>query len=880
MSVIDLHDPDARARSRSGGKGAELATRIATGLPVPEGFVVTTSEFTTFIDALDGATDSPEFGERIRAAPFPVALAVEVERWAQRSEARRWAVRSSAVSEDGEEASFAGQYETRLGVAAGDLRNAIQAVWSSAFSKRAIEYRLQRGISDVVMAVVVQEMVRADTAGVCFTAHPIHGESQLVIDANYGLGESVVSGWATPDTYVIDRVELATMTQALGDKRVRASLGVDGVEKLDVQPEERTRFCLEPTQVSEVARLALEVEQHHDGPVDIEWAYEEGALFLLQARRITVAGVANSCPPAGWHPANDTPIDPRYPLYSNGNISEVLPGCVTPLSWDHTGRLIERAFIAQLEALGAFGAETNPARILGFFYHRPYINVSLLLEAAHRTPGMTPDTILEEFVGKPDHATPALRISDLAPHRWPLLWRVVRAVVSHSRSLDARILECHRIAETDAVSFHESQVRRASDEALTSQVEMSEELATPSIVHVWASTLASVAFTQLRRRTATWLQDEDGALASSLVTGIEGLPSLEPALALHTLGDRIASDKKLARLFEEERGDQEVLTELQASSLAPEVARFIESYGHRGVAEAELSRPCWREDPTQLVSLLRNNLHPDATTPFDVRERQRRAHQAALQRLEPLSWWKRRWVTLLVQRAREGVLNRETMKDLVIRRLDRSRVIYRELNRRLLARNLLDRADDMFFLTWREVRDGLQGIVDGTLLASTVEARRRDYRWSQQVEVPKLQEGSPRRLRDSSIEVGSKGYLEGLGVSPGTVTGIARVVRDPRSDARIEPGEILVAPVTDVAWTPLFAQAAGLVVEVGGLLSHGSIVAREYGIPAVVGVPGATRAIRTGDWITLDGASGRVRKSTGPAATQAPPAPLEEPTNS
>jgi pyruvate,water dikinase len=580
----------------------------------------------------------------------------------------------------------------------------------------------------------------------------------------------------------------------------------------------------------------------------------------LQARSITASDAASVQPPPGWTPANNTPIDGRYPLYSNGNISEVMPGCVSPLSWDHTGRLIEHAFRSQLEALGAIDHAQDEPNVLGFFFHRPYVNVSLLLDAAGRTPGMTPDTVLEEFVGKPDTTTPAVTAADFLPHRLPRLWRVAREVLAHARSLPAQIEACDRTSKADAARCTSRWLTDASDETLLEQVRMSDELGVPSVVHVWASTLASVAFTQLRRRTALWLGDQDGALASELVTGIENLPSAEPALELHALSEKIAQSSELTSVFRSEAADGAVLEELYGDPLHADFEMFLREYGHRGVAEAELNRPCWREDPAQVVALIRNNLRPGAIAPIDVRQRQRCAHQDAMRRVEVLSWWRRRWLTLLIRRARIGFLNRETMKDLVIRRLDRSRRVYRELNRRLVARGLTSSPDDVFFLLWDEVRDLTTGVRTPESIAQVIEARRRDYRWSRQVEVPKLQEGTPKTLDAMDIAHGLK--LDGMGVSPGRATGVARVVTDPRSGAYLEPGEILVAPVTDVAWTPLFAQAAGLIVEVGGLLSHGSIVAREYGIPAVVGVTGATRTIRTGDRITLDGATGRVFKLT------------------
>ena len=477
---------------------------------------------------------------------------------------------------------------------------------------------------------------------------------------------------------------------------------------------------------------------------------------------------------------------------------------------------------------------------------------------------MTPDTVLEEFVGRPETSTPALRPSDFLPSRLPAMLRVARVVLAHLRSLNREIETCSREAEADAMRFNPVWLESTSDRVLLEHAKMSDELATPSVIHVWASTLASAAFAQLRRFTSRWLDDGDGALASELVTGIERLPSAEPALELHALSEQIAGSGELADVFRSGADDRTALEALRNHPLYQELTQFLRRHGHRGVAEAELSKPCWREDPMQVVALLRNHLRPGAVTPVDIRERQRLAHQEAMRRLDGLSAWRRFWLRRLISRARTGFLQRERMKDLVIRRLDRSRRIYRELNRRLLQRGLTTSTNDMFFLLWSEVHALLTGANTPEQSAEIVERRRRDYRWSQQVEVPKIQEGTPRTLDAQTLP--HRLELDGLGVSPGMVTGLARVVTDLRRGAYIEPGEILVAPVTDVAWTPLFSQAAGLVVEVGGLLSHGSIVAREYGVPAVVGVSGATKTIRTGDRIRLDGARGQVFKLDAEAA--------------
>jgi pyruvate,water dikinase len=885
MNVVGLRSPEATSRALCGGKGAELASLIGANLPVPDGFVVTTHAFSSFLDGLNVARARAELvapdctrvaelandlRDEMASVGLPTTLAQAVAHALTQYDpdphgGSLWAVRSSAIAEDTDSASFAGQYDTTLGVPAEGVAEAIRHSWCSAFGERAVRYRREQDSTEDLMAVVVQRLLRADTAGVCFTVDPMALGDHIIINANYGLGESVVGGLVSPDTYRVERETYQTVSQLVGEKRVRVVAGAHGVRTKEAPVEEQAMLCLTDQQTAAVAELAVAVEKQHGAPVDIEWAYEAGTLFLLQARPITSQPDSVGPPPAGWQPSNDTPIDPRYPLYSNGNISEVLPGCVTPLSWNHTGQLIEHAFRTQLESLGALSPSDEAVRVLGFFFHRPYVNVSLLVDAAERTPGMTPDTVLEEFVGKPETSTPALRPSDFTPRRVPALLRVARVLLTHLLSLKREVEDCRREAEADARRFDAGWLGNAPDRVLLDHVRMTDDLAKPSVVHVWASTLASVAFAQLRRFTARWLGDEDGALASELVTGIEHLPSAEPALQLHALSERIAHDPQLAHVFRSDVDDDSVLEALRNHSLHQELERFLLQHGHRGVAEAELSKPCWREDPTLLVSLLRNHLRPGAMTPIDVGERQRQAHQEALRRLDSLSPWRRLWLRQLIRRARTGFLQRETMKDLVIRRLDRSRRIYWELNRRLVRRGLIASADDMFFLVWDELNALVTGAHSPEQSAKVLERRRRDYRWSQQVEVPKIQRGVPRTIDPQ--ELSHRMELDGLGVSPGMVTGLARVVTDLRGGAYIEPGEILVAPVTDVAWTPLFSQAAGLVVEVGGLLSHGSIVAREYGVPAVVGVPGATKTIRTGDRIRLDGARGQVFKldAEGPA---------------
>jgi pyruvate,water dikinase len=312
--------------------------------------------------------------------------------------------------------------------------------------------------------------------------------------------------------------------------------------------------------------------------------------------------------------------------------------------------------------------------------------------------------------------------------------------------------------------------------------------------------------------------------------------------------------------FDSTADDRALLTALDADAGATEFTsafrHFLRVFGHRAVCEGEFRNPCWREDPAQVLALVRNYLHAEVTPPEEVRARQSRVRHVAAQRAQALPLPKRLVLQRVVERARRYMELREQLKDLIILRSDRARRIYAEVRTRLVSQRRLANPDDLYFLLGGEVAGLLTGALAPETASGIIARRRRDFAWCEAVGVPKIQDGVPSTLKAEDVRSGSQ--LHGVGVSPGQVEGRARVILDPRLGSHIEPGEILVAPVTDAGWTPLFLTAAGLVVEVGGLLSHGSVVAREYGLPAVVGVTAATQQIKTGDRVYLDGSTGVV----------------------
>ncbi len=885
--VLELTDARAAAAAVAGGKGAALARLAARGLPVPEGAVITTEAFAAFGetfdlpskvaslladddggDSFDGRLAS--LREEIHRAEIPdgvtIALRAYVTRMEQAHGAKQlWAVRSSAVAEDGDRASFAGQHDTVLGVCGYDqIVGALRTCWASFLNPHAVRYRQVRKMCDFRGAVVVQRLVDAESAGVAFTADPLRGDgNRIVINSNFGLGESVVGGQVTPDMFVVDKASLAVIECAIADKSHEVVAAPGGCAPRPLDTRRRQVPSLTDNQIRAVAELGRTIEQQEQRPVDYEWAVRGDREYLLQSRPITSRGAdepdAQDAPAPGWHPELDTPIDPEFPLYSNGNISEVLPGCITPLSWSYVGAAIDHSFRAQARALGVSDDPRHEFRSLGYFFFRPYLCVSFLSELPRRIPGVSPDVLYEELIGPPPQRTPSFSWRDLDPRR---LLRLAAVMIDVRRQL-GRAADLEAAVHAERRGTTAACLRTWSDDALLASVRPCAANSEASVVHVWASSFAVSLFGVLRALCARWLGDSEGVLAARLVTGIGGMPSADPAFALEKLGDLVRASPQLTAAFANEADDRCLLAELRDSqdsaghSFCRELDVFLDRFGHRAVCEAEFRNPCWREKPTQVIAMLRNVLAPGATRPSDLRVRQREVRERATREARGrLSAPRRLILTFVLERTRHSLAQREQLKDLIVLGSDRARRIYTELRRRLVERDQLADDDSIFFLLGSEVEALARKSMSAATAAERVARRRAEYRICQGLGLPKIQRGTPRWLEAAEPE--SDGGLRGLGVSPGSAEGIARVVLDPRTDGHMVPGEILVCPVTDAGWTPLFVSAAALVVEVGGLLSHGSVVAREYGLPAVVGVAGATRHIRSGDRLRVDANSGRV----------------------
>jgi len=875
--LVDFSDIDSTMINAVGGKALNLGIMSSAGLPVPGGFCVTTDAYRSVVaDQLDDLMgklgDATDRGEataaagkargRVLSVELPPQLRIAIaDHYQALGDNEPVAVRSSATAEDLAYASFAGQQDTYLNVVgSAALLDAVRRCWASLWTDRAVSYRNANAIDhrSVALAVVVQRMIDATTAGVMFTANPITGtRHETVIDASPGLGEAVVSGAVNPDHFVVNAVDQSIVTRRLGDKRIMITSLPGGGTELRELTGGSSEACLNDEQVLQLVDLGQQVQRQYGAPQDTEWALDSaGTFWLTQARPITTLypqarthgpglrvlmclslaqGLTRPITPMGiaavrligTSVATEVRIPPDEPLA--GPAAMHAPG--QRLYLDLTSALRNR--LGRRAIIGAFTVmEARAATVLKRLAERP--EFSLIQTRDH--------TMLRHIAGA------------LLRNKVP--FRMIAGLINPD-------LAYRGIATT------ERRLRRALTlpaNATASQRLDFVEQRLGSLFLLMPRTFAYAVGGLLMLRVSRQLLG-DAAEPGELQEVLRGLPhnvTTEMDLELWGLTEKIRNDQPSHGAFTES-SVPDLLQRYRERKLPPVAQRglqsFLRRYGHRAVAEIDLGIPRWSDDPSHLLGVISNylRLNTDDLDPIaQFHAGQARAESMITiltERMAERSQVRARMVGWALRRVRQLVGLRESPKFLLIVALATMREHLKVIGRQLAANKLIDQVDDVFFLDLGEVRQGLSGENVQPLVVVRREAYEQELK---RRHIPRLllSDGTePEAIAGAAA--GVDGALVGSPASTGTVTGPARVVLDPVG-AHLEPGEILVAPSTDPGWTPLFLTAGGLVMEMGGSNSHGAVVAREYGIPAVVGVPDATHKIETGQLITVDGAAGLV----------------------
>ncbi len=833
--IRSFEELTAEQQSHAGGKGGALARLYQADYPVPDGFVILPTAFVDDELTPEAWTQVQVYLNRLRGTDGE----------ADTLRPMAFAVRSSAMSEDSAQASFAGEFETVLNVHTDEeIRQAIHTVYHSRQSERVRAYSQAKdmmptqagGMHEV--AVVVQQLVHAENSGVLFTAHPVTGQrDQAMISAAWGLGEAIVGGMVTPDTLIVDKATGHVLTRETADKQVMTVRLGSGTEEQPVPETKRSAPVLSDEQAAELVRLGVQVETFYNTPMDVEWAIAEGKLYLLQARPITALPEPEPPVPTEW----------KLPkgMYSamRNNIVELMADPLTPL----------------FGTLGRAAINTSFHRLLTDFFGRPgcmpeeiiiavnkyaYYNGSLTLGQLTRILLGSVGMLKYMFTGAVERWTEAGR-----PHY----------VATVERWQAARWRE---LPSTELLST----VRELAEAAIDGYL----ALVSGVLPAAWISeALFTITYGKLIKR-------RDDPTAPTYLLGFDSIP-IRAEKSLYDLAEWVRARTELAAYLTDtptaQLGNGETPPGVDADDWREWQSRFqahLQQYGHT-IYNLDFSNPVPADDPAPLLDTLKLFISGQGVNPHTRQqasaERREQATQAMLNRLKGLRLKLFRKVIAPAQRY--APLREDGLADVGLS-YPLLREMLREVGRRFVEGGMIEQPDDIFWLNQDQVEQAADRLDRGEALdclSATIPQRKAAWRAARRATPPMMLP----QMKFLGIDVGElkarKGNgrkgdtLKGVAASPGNVTGPARVLHGPEDFSQMKTGDVLVAAITTPAWTPLFARAAAIVTDVGGPLSHGSIVAREYGIPAVLGTGAATKRIRSGQVITVDGSTGVVTLS-------------------
>jgi len=863
--IVPLIGTGSGTAAEVGGKGVNLDTLIRLGFDVPAGFCVTTRAFREALRQWTRPGGSGDLAERIFSLPFPPRIEREIRDAAEGllvMAGTGLAARSSATDEDQQERSMAGQNETVLGISTPDeVLDAVRRCWASLFSRESILYRADGAPRDEgpEMAVVVQQLVPADAAGVLFTENPM-APGEMLLSASPGLGETVVSGRAV-DTWFLDRGGAVLREQIAEKKSLLVPSADGGVEERTRPARVRRRPTLDQPHLLRLAALGLRVEARVGAPQDIEWALWKDRVYLLQTRPIT----------------GQTATATHRTVWSNVNVGEALPGVGTPFTWSIIRAFSRLGFERAFSALGC----TIPADygLIGGVRGRVYLNLSEFMSVASQIPLLSPAALFEAGGGGGLEALPGT-YRRLSPAAF-----LARLPVTGARLMASQATAPARVAtwaprfRAFRERFDRTPLDRLEDRELRRWLTRIEEVFNKTgalLLEVSSHFLMSYVLTA-GMLNAT-LGEEGRALENQLYSGLSGLRSAEPGLDLLRMARRVSREPELSeRFLAVPPSDlrEALKDDVPGRTLLAAFDAFLASHGHRAIREAELSVPRWSEDPTFPLGVLGAYLAADRLPDPDdlVAARQRDREEATREVLERLPLGTRSFFMRLLRTSQRTARTREALRSDVVHTMAFYRRLALEVGQRMVADGRLPAAEDVFLLRLDEIA-GVTERRNDPDLPVRVETRRLEHRAFVEIPDPPdwfiLERGRilPRpEPEDTSADTESSDagpLLEGLAGSPGVAVGRACVVREAADRGKLRAGDILVAPYTDVGWTPLFLLTAGVVTDLGGPLSHSCVVAREYGIPTVVNVKRGTEVIRTGDRLRVDGAKGTVERLRQP----------------
>ena len=850
-----------------GGKGANLGEMTQAGFPVPGGFCVTTEAYKDFIATspeMDGffaalANIAPtklhqlrELGERIRThlqqLPIPAAIVAAVIQACRKQGAdHSYAIRSSATAEDLPNASFAGQQDTYLNIKGQEeLLRHVRKCWASLFTDRAIAYRVKNGFGhrEVYLSIVVQQMVIPEVSGIMFTADPVSGHRTVVsIDASFGLGEALVSGLVSADLYKVKNGTV--ISKKISQKKLAIySLPDGGTVTRELPPAEQEAQVLTDQQIKRLAALGKQIEQHYGKPQDIEFCMANGEFFIVQSRPVTTL-----------FPLPDMPPQPIRVLLSFGHV-QMATDAMKPLGLS----VLRTLFPANIfrEAGGRLFIDLTDLlhyKIVRSVFPKLLTNADEAMSRAVEAIVKRPEFLAGHQLTDANALAAARRVVGPTMRK---AWTNLRSGDPELARTQVENFMLNRIEHTKQALGQVQGAERIKE--IQHQLDsLLPEILNRVIPYVVPGIIANALLKKIIAR-----KFKDTAELNKLNKSLPGNVTSEMGLELGDLADILRELPDVQKYLKtaEDRTFYAGLDQVPGGTRFRQAFEaFIDKYGMRCPGEIDLTNPRWYEAPTQLISALFS--HMRSLKPGEHRHRfaggEAEAEAAARYIIDAAegNYFKKKILTRLIAVFRNMGGLREHHKFLLIAIIGKCKKAILEEAAGLVEKGKLTQAKDVYFLTLEELKQLLAGNLAENP-SQLIAVRKEQHQWHQSLKPPRVMTSEGESVvvpahRDPVPE----GTLIGSPVSAGVAEGIARVILRPE-DAVLNEGEILVAPHTDPGWTPLFQSAIAIITEVGGLMTHGAVVAREYGIPAVVGVDDATTLIKDGQKIRVDGTQGYV----------------------
>ncbi len=859
-----------------GGKAINLGKLLTADFPVPPGLVITTQAYHNHIQTpaiknklqnllanLDTTDEeelqniSTKIKKLITTTPHRPGFAKTLNAQLKTlSKDYTWAVRSSATAEDLPEASFAGQQDTYLNITTNDVAPYVKSCWASYWNQRAISYRQQNNIDHLNggVAVIVQHMVDATKSGVMFTSDPRNKRANtIILESIYGLGEAIVSGMVTPDQYAIDKKSGEIIKQNINTKEKKLVLAPGENKIKTVAKNQQNQPSLTPKQISQLVTLGKKIETHFQSPQDIEWSYQKNALYILQTRPIT------------------TLEEPDEILWTRGYGDEYWTDVASPLYVSLLGHYLEDYVTKEGAKIMGYN-EVLGHDLIRMHKSHAYFNTNVLESVFTYYPKFARTKELLNYFP----LTEQDRIQKLPTKTMKLLASQIRIALfdpdgKMGRTDKAYTQWCKQFL-ADMEEFDQADLSTYTNEEL--------HLTFQKMEHSYLKHYRLIRYGMVSHSIATnliikkwlesWLDDKNGELYSKIISGLPGNKTVETNTAIAQLASLAQQHPTIKASLQKDK-PKTFLTKLKHNTSWQDFntayQAFLKDYGHR-CHTREVYYPCWIDNQEQLIIILKSLIDNQDLDflELETQKRQERlqTEQHIYTQIQHLRFGllKKLIFKTVLNYAQTYLTFRENQRFYLDHQHLRQRRLFLEYGRRFHEQKLIKEQNDIFFLSKEDIFEIAAAKKEIDLQQLTT--KKDDFFKNQGILPPKFIQGNT-EFDDTVIHDEDSLTITGVGCSPGITTGTVRIIKDVTELGKIKNNDILITRNTDPAWTPIFKKLSGLITETGGILSHGAVVSREYGIPAVTAVKNATTLFKNGQTITLDGNQGIIYQQKKPA---------------